>query len=137
MDPDLIAAYRNTDYRIDVSPPVIARIDEASTALDALLRAHGVTTAVFITAFNPFSRPLGDDANARAQTRLIATLAADGRATLPGLGIGRGGDWPPEPSVLALGLSRAEAEALGRACRQNAVVWIEIGRPPELMLTAP
>jgi hypothetical protein len=137
MDPDLIAAYRDTDYRIDASPPVVARIGEASAPLDALLRAHAVTSAAFITAFNPFSGATDAAENARAQARLIATLAANGRPTLPGLGIGRVGDWPPEPSILAFGVTHAEAEALGRACRQNAVVWIEAGRAPELLLTAP
>jgi hypothetical protein len=137
MDPDLIAAYRATDYRIDASPPVVARIGDASAPVDALLRAQGVTTAVFITAFNPVSRPTDAAENARAQARLLAVLNAGGHAFLPGLGIGRVGDWPPEPSVLALGVTRAEAEALGRAYRQNAVVWIEAGRAPELLLTAP
>ncbi|MFT6775357.1 MAG: hypothetical protein ACJA1L_003078, partial [Paracoccaceae bacterium] len=89
MDPDLIAAYRNTDYRIDASPPVVARIGEAPASLDALLRAHAVTSAAFITAFNPFSHPFDNDANARAQARLVSALQAGGHAMIPGLGIGR------------------------------------------------
>jgi hypothetical protein len=55
--------------------------------------------------------------------------------SIPGLGIGRDGDWPPEPSVLAFGLPRAEAEGPARDLGQNACFWIEIGCAPELMIT--
>ena len=33
-----------------------------------------------------------------------------------------------------MGIPRAEAEALGRRLEQNAIVWIEKGRAPELVV---
>jgi hypothetical protein len=38
--------------------------------------------------------------------------------------------------VLVLGIARAEAEALGREYGQNAIVFAEKGRAPELVLLA-
>ena len=52
------------------------------------------------------------------------------------LGEGRDprGEWPAEASVLVLGISRREAEILGRSYEQNAIVFIERGQAPELAL---
>jgi hypothetical protein len=33
-----------------------------------------------------------------------------------------------------VGISRADAEAVGRAFEQNAIVFVEKGRPPELVV---
>lgn len=136
IDQGLLAAYRDTDYRIDAELPVIARIAERSAALDALLDAHGVAAAAFLTAWNPRSRETREAENRRAQDRLRAQAAAMGCGAIPGAGVGRGGDWPPEPSLLILGIARAQAEALARLYAQNAWVWIARGAAPELVLTA-
>jgi uncharacterized protein len=42
-----------------------------------------------------------------------------------------------EPSVLLLGIPRAEAIALGRRLEQNAIVFVERGGAPELVLMRP
>jgi hypothetical protein len=39
-------------------------------------------------------------------------------------GQGDDGEWPAEPSFLALGITRSDAEALGRRYQQNAIPWI-------------
>jgi hypothetical protein len=36
--------------------------------------------------------------------------------------------------VLIMGIPRADAEALGRRLEQNAIVWIDKGRAPELVV---
>ena len=43
------------------------------------------------------------------------------------------GEWPHEPSFLVVGISRAEAEALGRRFGQLAIVYARKGEPPELV----
>jgi hypothetical protein len=52
------------------------------------------------------------------------------------LGEGRDpdGKWTAEPSVLIMGIERDEAESLGRRLEQNAIVWIEKGKAPELVV---
>jgi len=55
---------------------------------------------------------------------------------IPGVGRDPRGEWPAEPSVLVLGISRREAEILGRSYEQNAVVFVERGGAPELVLLA-
>lgn len=55
-------------------------------------------------------------------------------AFFEGEGRGRFGEWPPEPSILAFELSRAEASAIGRRFRQNAIVYVRRGRPAELVM---
>jgi hypothetical protein len=68
IDFDLEAAYRATKYVVepvscrgqdaDVGPSV-SKIDCASQELRALNRRYGVDSSCFITACNPFSRPVG------------------------------------------------------------------------------
>jgi hypothetical protein len=134
--PDLIAAYRSTDYQADASPTVTLRIDLHDPDVDALLVGRGVETAAFLTAFNPLSEPTGNAANARAQGCLVHDLATLGIAHIAGRGIGHDGTWPPEPSVLALGISRISAEELARRYHQNAFLWVQRGTAPELVLTS-
>ena len=44
------------------------------------------------------------------------------------------GNWPPERSVLAFGVSRKAEASLGRRFRQNAVVFVRYGKVPELLI---
>jgi hypothetical protein len=64
---------------------------------------------------------------------LDGMLAAAGYPRYPGEGRAADGSWR-EPSVLAVGMYRANAEALGKLFGQNAVVFIEKGKPAELLL---
>jgi len=59
-----------------------------------------------------------------------------GYACVPGMGRDPGGEWPSEPSVLVLGISRREAEVLGRSYDQNAIVFYEKDTAAELVLLA-
>lgn len=134
LDPELIAAYRDTEYRVAASPPFILRVGVPS---DPLLAAHarsGVTSSAYLTAFNPYSRQLDAESNARRQDELVAMLAGRGFPCLPAVGQHPSSDWPREPSVLALGVRREEAAALGREFGQNAVVWSGATGVPELIL---
>ena len=134
IDPALIAAYNGTAYRVLANPPFTMRIGERCDELAEVLGQHGVRTAAFLTAYNPYSRPTAANPNEDAQRRLLSELAASGYAYLPGEGVGDDPSWPPEPSVLAMGLTRAKAKELGRRFGQNAFVWIDDGAVPELVL---
>ena len=52
---------------------------------------------------------------------------------LAGLGEDPSGVWPGEPSVLVLGMSRSEAERIGREFGQLAIVWSAESAIPELV----
>lgn len=132
----LIAAYRATDYHVFADPPFVLRVDEASAPCDALLAARGARSAAFLTAWNPQSEPRPRDWNERAQDRLTEHLGRVGLAFVPGEGRGRAGNWPAEQSVLVIGVGRPQAEGIAAEFGQKAFVWIEAGKPAELVFTA-
>ena len=134
MDEQLVQAYRATDYRVHATEPFALRIGSTCAACDALLDTHSVTTAAYLTAWNPYSKALSDAANAGAQAKLAAELTDVSVSVLSGEGVGETGDWPPEPSLFALGISRENATCLAQKYQQNAFVWIERGNAAELVL---
>ena len=125
MNSDTLAAYLATRYRVFTEPAIDLRIGERSDAMVALLARHDVESAVFVTAFNPFSRPASDAGNATRQRALAARLAHLGLTTIAGAGIDPTGRWPAEESLLALGANRAAADALMVEFEQNAVVFVD------------
>lgn len=130
---ELREAYRSTHFNVLEPTPFTLRIGEQSHDLATLYRAHNVSTAAFLTAWNPLSRPTPLQENDRAQRQLERQLHMVADTVLPGIGEDASGQWPGEPSVLALGLSRETATSLGTDYRQNAIVWIGADRIPELI----
>ena len=61
-------------------------------------------------------------------------MSARGYEAFPGEGVGDDGEWPAEASLLILGMSRAEATALGHAHAQRAVVWGGVGESALLLI---
>jgi putative PIN family toxin of toxin-antitoxin system len=100
-------------------------------ALERLLEEHGAASAAFVTAANPRGEQRAAAANDAAMAALRTSLAWP---WLPAEGRDPAGRWRAEPSVLLLGISRREAEALGRRLEQNAIVFVEKGSAPELVL---
>ncbi|WP_397474872.1 DUF3293 domain-containing protein [Pusillimonas sp.] len=129
-----LAAYRQTDYRVEAPQPFTLKIEHANQALLALHRQYGVSSSAFITACNPYSRMLPDIQNAERQQRLAKMLTRDGWAYLLGSGQHISGPWPAEASFLVLGVGREEAARLGRAFHQNAIVYCGADCKPELVL---
>ena len=130
----LVAAYRETLYEVESAQPMVLRVGERSEPLAQLMEAGGHTGAVYITACNPYSEPLGGAENGALQDGLREALAREGAVLLDGRGRHPGGGWEPEASFLAFGFQRDEAAELGRRWRQNAVLWIGPGAVPELLL---
>jgi uncharacterized protein len=132
LTPDLIKAYEKALYAVQDGP--VLRIGEPSAALDTLLDVQAAATAAFVTAANPRGEQRSHAENEAAMRALRASLAWP---YLPGEGSDPEGRWSPEPSVLVLGISRADAEALGRRLEQNAIVFVDKGAAPELVLMMP
>jgi hypothetical protein len=130
------AAYRATSYFVDSPNGRFAvRVEQSAAELDALLAAHGVQTWVYITAFNPGSVPTPAGRNEARQRELERVVAESGRPFFRGEGRGDDGAWAPEPSLLVLGVSAAEAVALARDFGQLAVVFGECGGAAGLLWT--
>ena len=129
LTPDLVHAYEDAIYEVRNGP--VLRIGKGNPEVDALLAGHGVRTGAFITAANPRGRAQSHAANGAAMAELRALLSYP---YLEGEGRDPGGRWTPEPSLLVLGIGRPEAEALGRRFEQNAIVFVERDRAPELVL---
>jgi hypothetical protein len=136
IDPGLLAAYLAAEYVVYGDPPIVLRIGERSRALDVLLEDAGTETAAFVTAANPGGRPADPADNALATEALVHAQREAGYACVPGEGRDPRGEWPAEASVLVLGISRREAEILGRSYEQNAIVVVERGKAAELALLA-
>lgn len=131
---ELVAAYKRALYVVYGAPDLVIRVGEPNAGLDALLEADGVDTAAYLTAANPGGELQEETANELACAALHQALADAGHPCYLGEGRDPRGEWPAEPSVLALGISRHEAMVLGRSYEQNAIVFVEKGRAPELVL---
>jgi hypothetical protein len=134
MVSDKDAAFRATTYRVFVpdAPPIDLRIGEVSTRLDAVLARLGCGEWAFVTAWNPEAQPLSAADNAPRQNELLDLLRERGLRWLDGSGIPDRPNWQAEPSVLVLGIERADAVAIGRRFRQVAIVVGKCGGAAEL-----
>jgi hypothetical protein len=124
----LEAAYRATDYRVEDIPggPLVICIDERCDQLPAAEWA-------FVTACNPRSVCLSEEDNARRTAELEAAVGELGRIYFHGHGVGRNGTWPPEPSLLILGIAEPDAVELAKRFGQNAIVAGRPGEPARLV----
>jgi hypothetical protein len=131
---DLLAAYAAAHYKVSGAPtPFVLRIGHRSAELASVHLANGVRCSAFLTGWNPHSVPQPENINRVAQERLQRALVAMGFTLLDGFGEDPSGAWPGEPSVLVLGISRSEAERVGRAFSQLAIVWSGESAVPELV----
>ena len=135
LPPDLKESYLRTAYtaRTDDGSALVIRVGRRHPELDALLAEAQASSWAFITAWNPWSRQLSEEANRLRQSALLAEIGGRFRY-FKGEGIAEDGVWV-EPSLLILGISRAEALRLAEQFEQNAIVVAERGGAAELAWT--
>jgi len=109
------------------------RVGRRHPALDALLIGQGADAWAFLSAWNPASQRLADAENAARQRRLRDELTTLCLPIFSGHGVPDEGDWPPEASLLVLGVSEAAALRIGHDHGQNAVVVGTHGGPARLV----
>ena len=131
---ELIAAYRETHYKVLGYGRLTLLVDQINPELEAAHRQHRVDCSAFITACNPFSRSLPQEENADRHERLAAQLRQGERTFLEGIGQHPANDWVGETSFLVFGLSLKDATALCRQFEQNAFVWSGADAIPRLIL---
>ena len=132
--PEQIAAYEKALYVVFGTPELVMRVGEPNPDLDELLEAEGAATAAFITAANPRGEATSAWKNEMANAALVESLNRAGYRCFEGEGRDPQKRWKPERSALVVGIPRADAEGAGRAFGQNAIVFVERGRAPELVL---
>jgi hypothetical protein len=125
MHAALLRAYRTTCYEVE---GVEVRIGKRSRAMDGLLLSYGVREAVFITAYNPYSRVMPPGWNRRMQARLRGF--ARRRPVLSGIGSLR--RWS-EAHLIVFG-EATPVRQLARRFRQYAIVVVRKGHPPRILL---
>lgn len=131
----LVAAYQSTNYRVfSEHGDFVFKIGQRSDELSHLFESMRQRGSTLISAENPFSKSATADENALKQSHLHGDLASLGATILDGAGQGQDPAWPAESSFLAIGVSRAQACALGHKYHQNAIVWIDERAVPELVL---
>jgi hypothetical protein len=126
MRPALLRAYRKTCFE---AAGIEVRIGRRCVLMDRLLASHGAHGAVFITAYNPFSRVMPSGWNWRMQGRLRQTLWR--RQVLCGTGSWR--RWS-EAHLLVFG-DPQPMRKLARRYRQYGIVIVHAGQPARLVLT--
>ena len=135
LEPDLIAAYKNTLFQAHVGDDVITlRVGQQCPALQAVFVRHNVTSACYITAYNPFGRLLTKQENEARNARLLQELAAL-YLVFEGMGVDPAGEWEGEASFLALGASKDASLALAETWKQNAVVFVDEAFTVSLLFT--
>jgi sugar phosphate isomerase/epimerase len=134
LEPELLRAYRETDYRVAAEPPFVLRVGSCCAELQHLHRRHGVDCSAFMTACNPYSRLFDSATNAQRQAALENELKRRSLHFLAGLGQHPGNGWTGEESFLILGLTLEAARKLGREFEQNAFVWSGADAVPQLVL---
>ena len=130
-----IEAYRATHFSVCTAGEAFTlMIDVPSVRLQELYLATNTTTALFITAFNPFGQVQSEEANIAAHIALGKKLRALSKHVYGGNGGDPNGSWPKEESYLVLGVEYGTAKLIGAGVLQDAVVWAGSDGIPELIL---
>ena len=133
ISPEQLDAYTKADYVVFSDRQVVLRVGKKNEQLDELINAEGAKTAAFVTAANPGGEKRSEKENGVANAALQSFVQAAGYPHFWGEGRDPFGSWA-EPSFLVIGIYRANAAALGQLFEQNAIVFCEVGRAPELII---
>jgi hypothetical protein len=125
VHPELVKAYREAIYIVNTADDAISlKVGEVNSALASLMYANEITTAAVLTAYNPFSDVRTIEENEQSQSRLLNTLTQKCKSCINAIGTDAKGEWDPEPSIFALGISLQDAETLADEYGQNAFIWV-------------
>ncbi|MEM1319454.1 MAG: DUF3293 domain-containing protein [Bacteroidota bacterium] len=133
IDQQLLAAYRNTTYRV-FTPDLAIRIGIDNDELNTFLFDNNAFSWAFISAANPGSEEqLPASINQKRHQQLIQQVLEGRWRYCEAAGQPDSADWQPEPSLLILDISQQEALALGRAFQQKAIVFGLFEQPGVLL----
>ena len=131
---ELVAAYEATNFEVNYETPFVLKVGTFSKDLQSMLSKLNHNTGCFITAYNPESIEKTLVENESSQEKLYSDLSALDCKIFCGFGADPDGNWEGEPSYFAIGISKENAQRLGKKYRQNAIVWCDERCIPELLL---
>jgi len=134
LDKDLISAYEVTNFHVKSDPAFILNVNKVSEDLKTLYKQSRVDSAVFITAWNPYSKSLSNEENQLRNNDLENELNLRSLRFINGFGQDPQGQWPGEESFLVLGISLEASKKLGAQFEQNAIVWADRDAISQLVL---
>ncbi len=134
IDAATVQAFRETEYRVHGDEPFTLKVGETCLALVAAHKRHRVDCSAYITALNPYSQILADEANAERHAALGREIGQRSLASIEGIGEHPSNQWPGEASYLIFGLTLEAAKTLGTRLDQNAIVWTGADAVPQLIL---
>ena len=134
LDKDLISAYEVTNFPVKSDPAFILNVNKVSEDLKTLYKQSRVDSAVFITAWNPYSKSLSNEENQLKNNDLENELNLRSLKFINGFGQDPLGQWAGEESFLVLGISLEASKKLGAQFEQNAIVWADKEAIPQLVL---
>ncbi len=114
--------------------PFTLRVSQICPELAAAYKRHRVDCSAYVTACNPFSQRLDDEANAERHAALGREIGQGSLTGVEGIGQHPSNQWPGEASYLIFGLTLDAAKTLGTRLEQNAIVWCGPDAIPQLQL---
>ena len=130
--PDLVQAYRETDYHFAER---VLTINKPSTATATLLKPFAPKGGLFITACNPMGKVVDSVSNKLANNALEKDLLSQGLTVIAGYGEGTNedtGEKHKEDSFFAYPVDRQTSLDLCIKYEQNAVVYVDSNGLPSL-----
>ncbi len=134
IQPELIQTYMETEFRVMEEPAYTLHIGRANSDLLDAHKRHRVECSAFVTACNPLSQELTDEANLEKQRILAKELTSRSLEFVSGIGQHPSNKWPGEPSYLVFGLTLEASKVLGTRLVQNAIIWSGSNGVPQLIL---
>ncbi|MDG5494226.1 DUF3293 domain-containing protein [Niveispirillum sp. BGYR6] len=136
IDAKLLDAYQATSYVVlEGKRSATARVMALNGEIDALLEKRGSAEIVFVTAWNPKSKPASAEANEKATAKLQDILEEEELDYLPAEFRPASKDWPVEKGFAIFDLAPFDALQLAEMLGQYAIVWQGQGQPAHLMFT--
>lgn len=134
IDSGLVQAYRETEYKVHGDEPFTLKVEEASPALAAAHKRHGVNCSAYVTAWNPLGVDHEIGVNTQRNAKLFAEIRRRSLVSIEGVGQHPSNEWPGEASFLIFGLTLEAAKTLGTRWEQNAIIWSSADAVPQLIL---
>lgn len=132
---ELLEAYKNTTYRVylECNSFIDLFIDKLNLDIINLLNKYNSNNAIFITAYNPYSKLLNKEENELRQNELIEEIKQLDLKYFYGDGVGLDNSWEPEKSILVLNVDKETMNYLIEKFEQNAIVFVDKSGLPILL----
>ena len=132
IDQRLKEAYLATIYEIK-NLGLQIQVGVENWHLEEFLIDNNAFSWVFISAWNPYSKPLSFLENENRHQELVDLVNKNQWVFAEGYGIPQQNDWEAEKSLFILDISKKEAIELGNRFEQNAIVIGRLGNLADLI----